>query len=263
MSAIDLVDVSVEFPIYSAKTRSIRTHILRRIGGRIQDADDGSRLVVRALNNINLHLRAGDRLGLIGPNGAGKSTLLRVLSGVYEPPRGAVRIEGTVSSLLDMTLGIDPELNGFDNIVLRSVLLGRTVAEARAKTAEIGEFSGLGEFLELPVRTYSSGMLLRLAFSISTAYRPDIVLLDEVVGAGDAEFAEQAGLRTREIAANANIVVIASHDIAMLRKFCHHVALLDSGEIVRMGAIDEVLSEYLPHALAEAAIAPERSPMAM
>jgi len=252
MSAIDICGVTVEFPIYSAKARSIRTHLLSRIGGRIQDSADRGYLVVRALNNVSLTLRAGDRLGLVGPNGAGKSTLLRVLSGVYEPPIGTVRVQGTVSSLLDMTLGIDPELSGYENIVLRSVLLGRTVAEAQEKTPEIAEFSGLGEFLELPVRTYSSGMLLRLAFSVSTAYRPEIVILDEVVGAGDAEFSEKAGMRTREIAENASIVVIASHATATLRQFCSRVAILSGGEIVESGDIDETLERYQHHRPAEA-----------
>jgi ABC-type polysaccharide/polyol phosphate transport system ATPase subunit len=243
MPAIDLINVSVGFPVYSARTRSIRSHFLS-IGGRIQSNGDGSRTIVRALNNVNLSLRAGDRVGLIGPNGAGKSTLLRVLSGIYEPPQGIVRIEGTVATLLDMTLGIDPELNGLENIVLRSVVLGKTIAEAKAKTPEIAEFSGLGDFLELPVRTYSAGMLLRLAFSVSTAYRPDIAILDEVVGAGDAEFSERASLRIREVTENASIMVMASHDTAALRKFCNRMAILRGGEIVQFGPIDEVLPEY-------------------
>jgi homopolymeric O-antigen transport system ATP-binding protein len=244
MSAIDLIDVSVEFPIYTARTRSIRTHLLQGIGGRIQDSHHHGRLVVRALNNINLSLRAGDRLGLIGHNGAGKSTLLRVMSGVYEPPIGRVHLHGTVSSLLDMTLGIDPELSGYENIVLRSVLLGKTIAEAQAKTPEIAEFSELGEFLELPLRTYSSGMVFRLAFSVSTAYRPEIVILDEVVATGDAAFSEKAGRRMRETAENASILVLASHERTVVRRFCNRVAVLSAGEIIELGAADEILARY-------------------
>jgi ABC-type polysaccharide/polyol phosphate transport system ATPase subunit len=244
MSALDLIDVSVEFPIYTARGRSIRTHLLQGIGGRIQDSQDHSRLVVRALSNINLSLRAGDRLGLIGHNGAGKSTLLRVMSGVYEPPMGRVHLDGTVSSLLDMTLGIDPELTGYQNIVLRSVLLGKTIAEAQAKTPEIAEFCELGEFLELPLRTYSTGMVFRLAFAVSTAYRPEIVILDEVVATGDAAFSEKAGRRMRETAENASILVIASHDRAVVRKFCNRVAVLSAGEIIELGPVDEILARY-------------------
>ncbi len=245
MAAIDLVDVSVEFPIYTAKGRSIRSDLLSRVGGRIQESESEHRLVVRALRKIDLRLRPGDRLGLIGHNGAGKSTLLRVLSGVYEPPVGRVRIEGKVSSLLDVTLGIDPELNGYDNIVLRSVLLGMTIADARRMTPEIAEFSGLGEFLELPVRTYSTGMLLRLAFAISTATKPDIVLLDEIVGVGDAEFSDKAHTRTRELVEQASILVLASHDMALLRRYCKQVACLGAGEIVEIGPTDAILERYL------------------
>jgi len=244
MTTIELIDVSVDFPIYTAQTRSIRADLLRRIGGRIQKNKDHHRLVVNALRNINLSLRPGDRLGLVGPNGAGKSTLLRVLAGVYEPPQGTIRIDGRVSSLLDVTLGIDPELNGYDNIILRGVLLGMTVDEARDKTPSIAEFSELGDFLNLPVRTYSSGMMLRLAFAICTATRPDIVLLDEIVGVGDAEFSEKAKARTRQFANDASIVVLASHDPSTLRNFCDKAALLREGRIIEIGPVADVLNLY-------------------
>jgi ABC-2 type transport system ATP-binding protein/lipopolysaccharide transport system ATP-binding protein len=245
MPAIDLHDVSIDFPIYATpQSRSIKMDLFRRIGGRIQSSGEDGRLVVRALRNINLRLRSGDRLGLIGPNGAGKSTLLRVLSGVYEPPYGSIRVEGHVSSLLDVTLGIDPELNGYDNIILRSVLLGSTFAEARARTDEIAEFSELGEFLNLPVRTYSAGMIMRLGFAISTAQRPEIILLDEVVGVGDREFAEKARARTLQLVEDASILVLASHDRATLQSFCNRAAVLQGGEMVTIGPLDEVLDAY-------------------
>jgi ABC-2 type transport system ATP-binding protein/lipopolysaccharide transport system ATP-binding protein len=244
MPSIDLVDVTVVFPVYSAQGRSFKSDLLRRIGGRIQREEAAGRYVVRALRNITLALRAGDRLGLIGPNGAGKSTLLRVISGVYEPPQGSVRIEGQVSSLLDVTLGIDPELSGYDNIILRSVLLGSTIAQAKARIPDIAEFSELGEFLELPVRTYSSGMMLRLAFAISTAATPTILVLDEVVGVGDATFAEKARARVQHLMDNASIVVLASHDTRMLRRFCTRIAVLESGEITYLGPTEEALARY-------------------
>lgn len=244
MASIDVVNVSVEFPVYTAVGRSIRAEMLRRIGGRIQEGQEGGRLVVRALRNINLSLRPGHRLGLIGPNGAGKSTLLRLLSGVYEPPFGSIAINGNVSSMLNVMLGIDPELNGYDNIVLRGVLLGMSIAEARARTPEIAEFSDLGEFLELPVRTYSAGMMLRLAFAISTATRPDIVLLDEVIGVGDTAFSTKARARIQEMVDNASILVLASHDHGVLSTFCNQIAVLQAGEIVDMGEASEVLARY-------------------
>lgn len=244
MPAIDLVDVSVDFPIYTAQTRSIRTDIMRRIGGRIEHNLHKHTTVVQALRNVSLSLRPGDRLGLIGPNGAGKSTLLRVMSGVYEPPSGVVRIEGKVSAVVDITLGFDSELSGYDNIILRSVVLGATIAEARERAAEIAEFSELGEFLTLPIRTYSAGMITRLAFAISTAVQPDILLLDEVVSAGDVHFAKKARQRTLEMAGSASILVLAIHDMATLRNFCSKAAVLRAGEIADIGPIDEVLARY-------------------
>ena len=244
MTSIDIVNVSVEFPVYTSVGRSIRAEMLRRIGGRIQEGYEPGRLVVRALRDINLSLRPGDRLGLIGPNGAGKSTLLRLLSGVYEPPIGSVKVNGNVSSMLDVMLGIDHELNGYDNIILRGVLLGMSIAQARAMTPEIAEFSELGEFLQLPVRTYSAGMMLRLAFAISTATRPDIVLLDEVIGVGDPAFAVKAKIRVQDMVNNASILVLASHDQAVLGSFCNRIAVLQAGEIVNIGEASEVLERY-------------------
>jgi ABC-2 type transport system ATP-binding protein/lipopolysaccharide transport system ATP-binding protein len=244
MASIDLNNVSVEFPVYSAVGRSIRAAMLHRIGGRIQEGTEPGRLVVRALRNINLSLRSGDRLGLIGPNGAGKSTLLRLLSGVYEPPIGSIRVRGKVSSMLDVMLGIDHELNGYDNIALRGVLLGMSIAEARMKTPEIAEFSELGEFLQLPVRTYSAGMMLRLAFAISTATRPDIILLDEVIGVGDQTFATKARARIQDMVDHASILVLATHDLTALSTFCNQIAVLEAGKIVDIGEASDVLKRY-------------------
>lgn len=245
MTSIDLINVSLDFPIYSAKGRSLRSDLLRRVGGRIQTGEESGRLVVRALRNINLSLRPGDRLGLIGPNGSGKSTLLRVMSRVYEPPVGTVRIVGKMSSLLDLTLGMDFELTGYENIVLRALVLGMTIAEARAKTPEIASFSELGDFLELPVRTYSNGMLLRLAFAVSTVGRPDMVLLDEMISAGDDAFAKKASARIDELVNNASILVLASHSHEILRRFCTRVAVLARGEIDQLGPTNEVLDRML------------------
>ena len=244
MPAIDLVDVSVDFPIYTAQTRSIRTDLMRRIGGRIEHNAHKHTTVVQALRHVSLSLRPGDRLGLIGPNGAGKSTLLRVMSGVYEPPGGVVRIEGKVSALVDITLGFDSELSGYDNIILRSVVLGATIAEARERAPDIADFSELGEFLSLPIRTYSAGMVTRLAFAISTAVQPDILLLDEVVAAGDVQFSKKARERTLEMADSASILVLAIHDMTTLRNFCSKLAVLRAGEIADIGPIGEVLERY-------------------
>lgn len=244
MAAIDLENVIVEFPIYGARGRSFKNAVLRRVGGRIGTEEDSGRVCVRSLNDVSLSLRPGDRLALVGPNGAGKSTMLRVLSGVYEPAGGRVHIEGRVSSLLDLNLGIDGEMTGYQNILLRSLLLGNSFREARAKTPEIAEFCGLGDFLDLPLRTYSQGMALRLAFGVSTASEPDIVLLDELIGVGDADFVTKALARLEAIVAKASILVIASHDVAALRRYCNKGAWLDGGTLKAVGPLEDVLAAY-------------------
>ena len=242
MAAIDLLDVSLDYPIYDAGSRSLKNAMLRGIGGRI--AADQGRVAIHALRGVSLQLRDGDRLALIGHNGAGKSTLLKVLAGIYEPPEGRVRIEGRVSSLTDLTMGMDMEATGYENIVMRGVFLGLSRAEARAKLPEIETFTELGEFLRLPVRSYSAGMLVRLAFAISTASRPEILIMDEMIGAGDAAFAEKARARVTDYIARSSILVLASHDGAVLRQFCNKGALLQKGRLERFGPIEDVLGAY-------------------
>ena len=242
MAAIDLLDVSLDYPIYDAGSRSLKNAMLRGIGGRI--AADQGRVAIQALRGVSLQLRDGDRLALIGHNGAGKSTLLKVLAGIYEPPEGRVRIEGRVSSLTDLTMGMDMEATGYENIVMRGVFLGLSRAEARAKLPEIETFTELGEFLRLPVRSYSAGMLVRLAFAVSTASRPEILIMDEMIGAGDAAFAEKARARVTDYIARSSILVLASHDGAVLRQFCNKGALLQKGRLERFGPIEDVLGAY-------------------
>jgi ABC-type polysaccharide/polyol phosphate transport system ATPase subunit len=240
MTYIELRDVSVEFAIYNARGRSLRNDFLRRVGGMV-GSGDGDRVTVRALQGIDLTLRRGDRIAFIGHNGAGKSTLLRVLSGAYEPSSGSAVIEGKVSSLLDLTMGMDFELTGKQNIVLRGVFLGMTFAQARALVPEISEFSELGTYLDLPMRTYSSGMVLRLAFAVSTAVQPDIILLDEMIGVGDAGFEQKAKDRLEEVLSRARILVLASHNRDTLRQYCNRAVLLKQGHIIADGPIEDVL----------------------
>ena len=246
MAFIHLQSVSVEFPIYDAKTRSLKNKIIgagtsafRRI-----DHDDADHVVVRALNDITLSLNDGDRIGLVGRNGAGKTTLLRVLSGIYEPPLGTIDIEGSIASMTDMTMGMDPDATGYDNIIMRGIFLGMSRAEARAKISDIEEFTELGDHLSLPIRTYSTGMTLRLAFAISTCIEPEILIMDELISAGDAHFVDKARQRTHQLIDRARIMAIASHDNAILQKFCNKAVLLDNGRIVSMGPVDEVLRAY-------------------
>jgi ABC-2 type transport system ATP-binding protein/lipopolysaccharide transport system ATP-binding protein len=243
LASVTLDDVTIEFPIYDARTRSMKNRLLG-LGTRGRIGVNRGSVRVRALRNVTLALHDGDRVGLIGRNGAGKSTFLRVLSGIYEPPQGRIVIEGTTASLLDMTLGMDPEATGYENIMLRSAILGLTPAEAMARIPEIEAFTELGEHLGLPLRTYSSGMGLRLAFAISTCVEPEILLLDEVMGAGDAHFMEKAQQRLAEMTDRAKILVIASHAAPQITKLCNKALLLHEGEVLEFGPIEAVLERY-------------------
>jgi ABC-type polysaccharide/polyol phosphate transport system ATPase subunit len=244
MASIILDRVTVDFPIYNAKKRSLKSEILRRaVGGRIETSDE-SRIAVMALRDVSLTLKDGDRLGLVGHNGAGKSTLLRVMSGVYEPPAGRVKIEGSVSALTDIMMGMDGEATGYENILLRSVFLGVSVKEANKSIKDIEEFTGLGDFLNLPMRTYSSGMMVRLAFAVSTAVTPEILIMDEIIGAGDAAFFTRAEARLNRLIGATRILVIASHAENVLRRLCNKAALMHQGRLRMVGSIDDVLEVY-------------------
>ena len=241
MASISLKNACVDFTIYNSSNRSIRKKVLGSVGGLVKASDKGQ-TIVRALSNLNLELRSGDKLAIIGHNGAGKSTLLKLLSGIYEPTAGVCEIQGQTSSLLDMTMGMDFELSGRENIILRAVLLGKSFAEAKTLVDDIVEFSELGDYINLPMRTYSSGMVLRLAFGISTALHPEIILLDEVIGVGDANFAERSKLRLTNMLSKANIMVLASHNNDILREYCNKAIQLEGGKIIRSGSIEELLS---------------------
>ena len=243
MASITLEDVTIEFPIYDARTRSMKNRLLG-LGTRGRIGVDRGNVHVRALRNVSLALGDGDRVGLVGRNGAGKSTLLRVLSGIYEPPQGRIVIEGTTASLLDMSLGMDPDATGYDNIMLRSAILGVSASEAAARIPEIEAFTELGDHLGLPLRTYSSGMSLRLAFAISTCVQPEILLLDEVDGAGDAHFMAKAEQRMVEMTERAKILVIASHAVPTIMKRCNKALLLHEGQVLAFGPAEEVLDRY-------------------
>lgn len=242
MASIILDNASVEFPIYNARGRSIRRNILARVGGTV--AADGDVVSVKALKNVSLTLKNGERLGILGHNGAGKSTLLRVLSGAYEPSSGSAEIDGSVSSLLDITMGMDPEMSGSENIILRGALIGMTIPEARARIPEVSEFAEIGDFLDLPMRTYSSGMNLRLAFAVSTSIRPDILLMDELISVGDTNFALKAKQRIRELITSAGILVLASHDSKSLLEYCTRGIVMEHGSIVFDGPIVEAIERH-------------------
>ncbi|MBX9908418.1 MAG: ABC transporter ATP-binding protein [Beijerinckiaceae bacterium] len=245
MARISLRNVSVELAIYNPRGRALKNELLRRtIGGGVRDDRDRAVITVNALKNVSFEARDGDRIGLIGNNGAGKTTLLRVLSKVYPPTGGVVEIQGRVSSLIDLAMGMDMEATGYENIVMRGVMLGLDHKQARSITEDVETFSQLGQYLSLPIRTYSSGMLLRLAFAVSTAVQPEIAIFDEIIGVGDAGFAARAKKRIHQLIQNSNIMFLASHDNGSIQSFCNRVLWLRGGEIVMDGPPPEVLGAY-------------------
>lgn len=212
--------------------------------GGIINHDDHGLLVVKALQNINLELKHGDRVGLLGHNGAGKSTLLRVLSGVYKPTSGQAVINGQVASLIDVSLGIDPEATGRENIFIRAALLGIKKKQINQQLEEIVDFSELGDFIDMPVRTYSSGMHLRLAFSVSTVIQPQILIMDEWLSVGDESFKDKAETRMQKLVDSTSILVIASHNKELICKTCNRVVWLDHGKIKMDSSVNDVCSSY-------------------
>lgn len=228
MARIQLEHVSVEYPIFGAHAHSLKTTIASAAtGGRIGYHTGVT--VVQALRDITLDLRDGDRLGVVGHNGAGKSTLLQTIAGVYPPTTGTYRREGTVSSLINPMLGMEMDASGYENIMIRGLIIGLSRRTIQKLTPDIAEFSGLGDYLDMPVRTYSTGMMMRLGFSIVTAVRSDILLMDEWLSVGDAEFQRQAENRLRDVVANTGILVLASHCFDLIDRECNRVVELDHG----------------------------------
>jgi ABC-type polysaccharide/polyol phosphate transport system ATPase subunit len=245
MARIELRNVGVEFVLYESSARSLKKTAFRTaVGGFIANKDDGSRTTIRALQDVSLTLNDGDRLALIGPNGAGKTTLLRVLAGIYYPTTGSITVEGKCVPLFDIGLGVDEEATGHENILLRGLLMGLDRKEIHKRITEISDFSGLGEFLHLPVRTYSSGMKLRLLFSIATATDSDILLMDEWIAMGDAEFIERANQRLHSVVNRTKILAFASHSPDYLKAACNKAILLEGGRVVAQGTVAEVLEHY-------------------
>jgi len=244
MALIELEDVSLLFRVRRHGRISLKEYLLNSWRG-------GPKLgafEVRALENINLRVTRGDRVGIIGHNGAGKSTLLKLLAGVYPPTSGQRRVVGRISSLFDIALGFEQEANGWENIAYRGYLQGESPRSIRSKLEAIAEFSELGKFLDMPVRYYSAGMMVRLAFSIATAIEPEILIIDEVLSAGDHAFQAKARERIRGLIATAHAVIVVSHDLTSLRTLCDRVLWLDHGRVRMSGPVDEVIDQYVEHA---------------
>ncbi len=252
VSTLTLNNVTLEYPIYGVDSRSIKkvlttplTKKNEKKALRFTEVGMTSNTTkIRALNGISLDLKAGDSLALIGPNGAGKSTLLKLLAGVYEPTSGSIVRSGSVSSLTDVTMGMDTDSTGFEAIKQRLILLGCTHRQIKEMIGDIAKFTDLGQYLDLPIRTYSTGMLVRLGFATSTSVRPNILLMDELIGAGDMDFAEKAKKRIYEYIRESEILVLTSHNLELLRDFCTSAIVLDKGSVVFEGKIDDAIKQY-------------------
>ncbi|KAF0967019.1 MULTISPECIES: galactan export ABC transporter ATP-binding subunit Wzt/RfbE [Gordonia] len=240
---VDTWDACVDFPIFDAKTRSLKKSVLGAAGGVI-GSNASNVVVVEALKNINLHLKHGDRIGLVGHNGAGKSTLLRLLSDIYEPTRGACRVHGRVAPVFDLGVGMDPEISGYENIIIRGMFLGMTRKEMLKKIDDIAEFTELGDYLQMPLRTYSTGMRVRIALGVVTSIDPEILILDEGIGAVDADFMRKARGRLQSLVERSGILVFASHSNEFLAQLCDRALWIDKGEVRMEGGIEEVVGAY-------------------
>ena len=241
---VEVEQVSVWFPLYHGSARSLKKTVVAAASGRLGH-DRQQRIVVHALREIDLRLSSGDRLGLVGSNGAGKTTLLRVLAGIYEPVMGRVRIQGSLSALLDPSLGMNMELTGRENILLRGLYNGLPRSMLPRLEEDVAEFAELGNFMDLPMRIYSAGMTVRLGFALATAIKPQILLMDKWFLAGDAVFLEKARHRLEEMVRGAEILVLSSHQTDIVKDWCTRVLWLDQGQIRSDGPPERVLEEYI------------------
>ena len=241
MAKIELTDVSITFNAHQQKRVSLKEYVVRGMFRKSLNPV----LRVHALNGVTLSARDGDRIGVIGHNGAGKTTLLKTLAGVYPPTAGTRVVEGKVCSLFDITLGFEQEATGWENILYRAYLQGETPASVRDKLDQIAAFTELGDFLNIAVRNYSSGMLMRLAFSIATAVDPEVLLIDEVLAVGDLAFLQKARARMKELMSTARLMVMVAHDLPTIREMCTRVIWMTHGQVVMEGDPDEVVDAYI------------------
>jgi lipopolysaccharide transport system ATP-binding protein len=232
MSSITADKLVIEFPVYGTSSRSFKKSVISAATGGRLAADARDRIVVRAVDGISFQWKAGDRVGLVGHNGSGKTTLLRALAGAYEPISGSLVVEGSIVSMLSITLGMEGEATGVENIYMRGTLMGLSKAEVGSLIEEVTEFSELGNYIHMPMRTYSTGMMMRLAFGISTYVKADVILMDEWLSAGDVNFAQKAENRLKNMINNAKIFVIASHNPGLIESVCNKVMHLEHGRVV-------------------------------
>lgn len=242
MVSIEVRDAFVDFPIFDAKSRSLKKKVLGKVGGKI--GTDSRVPIIEALHDITVTLNEGDRVGLVGHNGAGKSTLLRLLAGIYEPTRGTARVSGRVAPVFDLGVGMDPEISGYENIMIRGLYLGMTRRQMEKRVDDIAEFTELGDYLSMPLRTYSTGMRVRLALGVVTSIDPQILLLDEGIGAVDAAFLNKARDRLVDLVRRSGLLVFASHADDLLLELCTSAIWMDEGHMKMQGSLRDVLTAY-------------------
>ncbi len=244
MARILFKNVSIEIPVFNATGRSLTSSLLKVATGGKLDADPQGHVRVKALANVSFSINEGEKVALLGHNGAGKSTMLRALGRVYAPTKGTAEVNGEIGSLIDIGLGINPEATGRENVFIRGQLLGLTKKEITVKYQEIVDFAELGDFMEMPVRTYSSGMHLRLAFAVSTVVRPEILLMDEWLSVGDADFQHKAEERLRDLVSETKILAIATHSRELVESVCNRAIWLEHGQIKMDGPVSKVSKAY-------------------
>lgn len=226
MAHIELKNVTVDLPIYGAYNMNLKGRVANFLARRETEVQ-----IIRALNDVSLSIKDGDRIGIVGPNGAGKTTLLRVMAGILKPSQGEVTIQGKVVSMIDQSLGMDPQCSGIENIFRRGIFLSQSIQQMQSRVDDIVEFSGLGNRIRHPLYTYSSGMRARLAFSIATSIEPEILIIDEGIGAADEEFSKRAAVRIQVFLKNTGILLLASHAHQLVDTWCNKTILIDIGKI--------------------------------
>lgn len=243
MSVVSLKNVSIDFPIFNAARFSFRNTLVNKLGGGFGKTQ-GDVHIVNALRDVNLEVQKGDRIGLVGHNGSGKSTLLRTIAGIYTPTKGHITIRGEISTLFGMNSSLNDEMTGNENLILGALIYGKTKKEAEESLSKMQEFTELGDYLNLPLRTYSEGMKVRIGFAVATNFQPDILLIDEVFGAGDKGFFEKSKTRIESLIQQSNCLFLATHSDELIQKFCNKAILMSHGQIAYMGDVKSVLKRY-------------------
>ena len=241
---IVLEEVSIDFPIHNASSSSLKNKVLSRLTGGLIDRPHDGYLTVHALRNVSFEIKCGDRVGIVGHNGSGKTTLLRLLSRIYHPTSGYASIRGKVTPLININLGIDPEATGRENIILRAALLGITNSEIKQLMDEIIDFTNLQDYIDVPLRCYSTGMQLRLAFAVSTITNPEILIMDEWLATGDNDFKDRANQRLKKIVDDSEILILASHSRELIKRNCNKLIILEQGQVMAYGKVDELIDNY-------------------